>query len=245
MEDGELTPVTVEGLRGERFVVSGELPVLDAAEAEVALDESRAVVDGLPGGCPPGIAFLAPLDPLAWDRDLLERLFGFQYRWEVYVPAAKRRYGYYVLPLLYGDRLVGRIEPRIERSSGTLRVLGLWWEPGFDPLDRVRPEFAPAFAEALRAHAAFAGTPRIALPRSRPTPGARARRAGAAVAGPGCRPAGRHRCRPGGTSPRLAGPPIRRRRAAGARNRPGRAADAHCRPDGFRRVPIRAADARI
>ena len=75
-----------------------------------------------PGGCEPGAAFLAPLDPLVWDRDLLERLFGFEYRWEVYVPAPKRRWGYYVLPLLYGDRFVGRIEPRVDRASGTLRV---------------------------------------------------------------------------------------------------------------------------
>ena len=78
---------------------------------------------GRPGGEDAGVAFLAPLDPLAWDRDLLLRLWAFDYRWEVYVPAAKRRWGYYVLPLLYGDRFVGRIEPRIDRKTGTLRVL--------------------------------------------------------------------------------------------------------------------------
>ena len=111
VEAGAITPVAVEGLRGPRFVVTDELPLLDAAEAEVTLE---AGIDGpaRPGGCEPGAAFLAPLDPLVWDRDLLERLFGFEYRWEVYVPAPKRRWGYYVLPLLYGDRFVGRIEPR-------------------------------------------------------------------------------------------------------------------------------------
>ena len=66
---------------------------------------------------PPGVTFLAPLDPLAWDRDLLRSLFGFDYVWEVYVPAAKRRWGYYVLPLLFGDRFVGRIEPRFDRAA--------------------------------------------------------------------------------------------------------------------------------
>ena len=86
-----------------------------------------------PGG-PPGVAFLAPLDPFVWDRDFLRALYDFDYVWEVYVPAARRRWGYYVLPILFGDRLVGRIEPRFDRRAGTLRVLDLWWEDGFDPL---------------------------------------------------------------------------------------------------------------
>ena len=98
------------------------------AEREVAAGEP-------PGGVDPGVAFLAPLDPFCWDRDLMRRLFDFDYVWEVYVPAAKRRWGYYVLPILFGDRLVGRIEPRIERRAGTLRIAGLWWEAGFDPLE--------------------------------------------------------------------------------------------------------------
>ena len=112
-----------------------------------------------------GAAFLAPLDPLAWDRDLLLRLWGFDYRWEVYVPAAKRRWGYYVLPLLYGDRFVGRIEPRIDRRTGTLRILGLWWEDGFDPLADANPGFAEAFTDALLAHLGFAGLRKVTLPR--------------------------------------------------------------------------------
>ena len=76
--------------------------------------------------------------------------WDFDYVWEVYVPAKKRRWGYYVLPLLYGDRLVGRIEPRIDRATGTLRILGLWWEDGFDPL--AEPGFGRRFADAIRAH---------------------------------------------------------------------------------------------
>jgi uncharacterized protein YcaQ len=76
----------------------------------------------------------------------------------------KRRWGYYVLPILYGDRLVGRIEPRIERRADTLRVVGLWWEDGFDPLADDR--FAPAFAAAVAAHRDFGGLQRVALPRT-------------------------------------------------------------------------------
>jgi uncharacterized protein YcaQ len=143
------------------------VPLLDAATAEVA---AEGVPDtwqiGRPNGLEPGVAFLAPLDPLAWDRDLLLRLWDFDYRWEVYVPAPKRRWGYYVLPMLYGDRFVGRIELRHDRPAGTLRVLGIWWEPGFDPSDGVNPRFADAFAEALRAHLAFSGLQRVAMPRT-------------------------------------------------------------------------------
>ena len=80
-------------------------------------------------------------------------MFDFDYLWEVYVPEAKRRWGYYVLPVLYGDRLVGRIEPKLERKASTLRVHGLWWEDSFDPLEP--PGFVAAFADALEAHREF------------------------------------------------------------------------------------------
>jgi uncharacterized protein YcaQ len=153
---GALVPVAVEGVRGHRHVVAGELPLLEQAEREVAAGL-------LPCGSPPGVAFLAPLDPYVWDRDFLRRLHGFDYVWEVYVPAAKRRWGYYVLPVLFGDRLVGRIEPRIDRRAGTLRILGLWWEHGFDPL--AAEGFVPSLAAALQAHREFAGLGRVVWPR--------------------------------------------------------------------------------
>jgi uncharacterized protein YcaQ len=156
LELGRLVPVAVEGLKGERFVVAEDVPFLDQAEREIGADVPA-------GGTDPGIAFLAPLDPLCWDRDLLRRLFDFDYVWEVYVPAPKRRWGYYVLPILYGDRLVGRIEPRIDRRAKALRVIGAWWEAGFDPL--AEPGFAAAMASALRAHRDFAGLRTIMFPR--------------------------------------------------------------------------------
>ena len=159
VEEGRLHPVQVEGLRGERFVVTEDLVHLDQAEREVTSGEP-------PGGAAPEVTFLAPLDPLCWDRDLLRRLFGFDYVWEVYVPEAKRRWGYYVLPLLYGDRLVGRIEPRLERKAGTLRVQGIWWEDGFDPL--AEDGFVPALAARAGRSSGVRG-PR-ADPRCRPPP---------------------------------------------------------------------------
>ena len=72
--------------------------------------------------------FLSPFDRLVHDRDRAHALWGFFYRLEMYVPKAKRQYGYYVLPILRGDRVIGRIEPVHDRKTGTLRVLGTWWE---------------------------------------------------------------------------------------------------------------------
>ena len=159
VEAGDLLPVEIEGMRGRRFVVSGELPILTAAEAEVARGED-------PGGVDPGVVFLAPLDPLVWDRDFLRRCYDFDYVWEVYVPAAKRRWGYYVLPILFGDRLVGRIEPRIDRKANTLRIVGIWWEDGFDP--RADDRFLPALGDAIEAHRRFGDVREVTLPRTAP-----------------------------------------------------------------------------
>lgn len=88
---------------------------------------------------PDRVTFLSPFDGLVKDRDRAEALWGFRYRLEMYVPAAKREFGYYVLPILRGDRLVGRIEPVFDRKTGELAVKGVWWEPGEKPLDLSEP----------------------------------------------------------------------------------------------------------
>jgi hypothetical protein len=153
VEDGTLIPVQVEGFREVRHVLAEEWPLLEAT----ASPDPRTR---------PAVAFVAPLDPLMWDRRLVRGVFGFEYLWEVYVPAAKRRWGYYVLPVLFGDRLVGRIEPRYERATRTLRIAGVWFEDGFSPMEE--PHFVPALAEGMSAYRSFVGARTVTWPRTRP-----------------------------------------------------------------------------
>ena len=108
---------------------------------------------------PPSVAFLPPFDPLVWDRGLLASLFGFDYVWELFLPPAKRRWGWYVLPILFRDRFVGRIEPRIDRTSGTVQIVGAWWEEGFAP--GRADGFVDAMRDALRAYLRFARADRL------------------------------------------------------------------------------------
>ena len=142
VSDGELVPVEVEEVRGKRFVLKEEVGLLEA-----------------PPEPPPSLVFLPPFDPLVWDRALLGSLFEFDYVWELFVPPAKRRWGWYVLPMLFRDRLVGRIEPRVDRAGRQVQVLGLWWEDGFEP--RRTEGFVDAMRDALRAYLRFGGATRL------------------------------------------------------------------------------------
>jgi uncharacterized protein YcaQ len=137
LKRGDIVPVQVEGIRGPRFVMPKDVDLL--------MD---------PPEPPPSVAFLAPLDPFVWDRQVLQTLFGFEHVWEVYLPEHRRRWGYYVLTIQFRDRLVGRIEPRIDRAGKRVQILGLWWEEGFVP--RKTDGFVEAMREALRAYLRFA-----------------------------------------------------------------------------------------
>jgi uncharacterized protein len=142
VELGELVPVEVESMRGKRFVIKEDVELLQA-----------------PPEPPPSVAFLPPFDPLVWDRGLLGSLFDFEYVWELFLPPAKRRWGWYVLPIVFRDRFVGRIEPRIDRAEGRVQVLDVWWEDGFAP--RRATGFVDAMRDALRAYLRFAGASRL------------------------------------------------------------------------------------
>ena len=116
-KNGSISAVQVEGIRFPLYMLREDLPLLESVTAGQADTRSR-------------LEFLAPLDPMLWDRKLIEAVWGFQYSWEIYTPAIKRKYGYYVLPMICGDRFVGRIEPKADRKNNTFTVQNIWLEPG-------------------------------------------------------------------------------------------------------------------
>jgi uncharacterized protein YcaQ len=135
LERGQIVEVDVQGMKAPLYLRS---------EDRMALDR---ILDG--DDLPPRAAILAPLDNLIWDRGFIHELFGFYYRWEVYTPVAKRQYGYYVLPVLYGDRFVARFEPGRDKESGALIVKKWWWEPGVVPSPQMRAELRRCFERFL------------------------------------------------------------------------------------------------
>jgi uncharacterized protein len=140
--DGTLRRVRVAGVRDERYMLAADSGFLRGGALRTR-----------------EVALLAPLDPLVWDRELLRQLFDFDYVWEVYVPQKARKHGYYVLPLLWGDRLVGRIEPRIDRKAGVLRVPAPSLEQRMKRTDRI--DFDAALGRAIEAHRRLSGAERV------------------------------------------------------------------------------------
>ena len=137
VEKTELVQVSIEGLEAHPFYLRRS---------------DMAMLEKVSKGRQPkaGAAIIAALDNFIWDRKLINLIFNFKYVWEVYKPAAKRKYGYYVLPIIYGDRFVGRFEPAFDRKTGVFTIQNWWWEEGVETDDK-------ALLEALRTcFAAFA-----------------------------------------------------------------------------------------
>jgi uncharacterized protein YcaQ len=128
---GCVLPVCVEAFDGSK-----------PRKAIALLDWKRRVRSA--GAAPDRIRLLAPFDPIVRDRKRAQRLFNFDYRFEAFVPAKKRRYGYYVMPILEGDRLVGRLDPRHDRDRQTLVIDRVWWEKGVKRTRERRRQFKNA-----------------------------------------------------------------------------------------------------
>lgn len=123
VESGKAMRVHVKGLPKEPyFIRTADLPTLESA--------------GRGRQPQPKAAILGSLDNFMWSRKTLSRLFNFNYTWEVYVPEEKRKYGYYVLPVLYGDRFVARFDPAFHKPSRVLTIQNWWWEKGVDKKDK-------------------------------------------------------------------------------------------------------------
>lgn len=115
-EEGILSRLTVENLKDTFYYLTEDAPLLNQVLAGENLK--------------PRCELIAPLDPFLWDKLFLKTLFGFEYSWEIYTPAVKRKYGAYVLPILYGSRFTGRIECINDRKTKTLVVKNIWYENG-------------------------------------------------------------------------------------------------------------------
>lgn len=141
---GDLRQVNVDGISYSMYMRAQDEPMLKAILGRESEDLTTA----------PQATLIAPLDNLLWDRRLVSELFDFHYTWEVYVPAGKRRYGYYVLPVLYGDRFIARCEPVRDRKAKRLVVRNWWWEAGVDPNDKA---MQAAIASCLDQFRSFLG----------------------------------------------------------------------------------------
>ncbi len=114
IQSGDVLQVQVEGLEETLYMRSSDQPLLDK------IGRSRKT--------PSQAAFIAPLDNLIWNRKLIHKLFNYYYVWEVYKPKAQRLYGYYVLPVLYQDKFIARMDSKMDRKTNTLHILNWWWE---------------------------------------------------------------------------------------------------------------------
>jgi uncharacterized protein YcaQ len=128
-DEGELLRVDVEGFNENFYIRAEDSKMLSVIEQNF---EKK-------------VTFLAPLDNLLWDRKLIKDIFDFEYSWEVYIPVSKRKYGYYVLPVLYGDRIVARFEPEKHRGDAPLAIKNWWWEDGYKVTDEVINEVMDCF----------------------------------------------------------------------------------------------------
>jgi uncharacterized protein YcaQ len=122
---GKVIPLAIDGGPDNTlFIRSVDLPTLESIQEQNISTQ--------------GAALVAPLDNLLWNRRLIENIFDFSYRWEVYKPRAQRQYGYYVLPVLYSDNFIARLDPAFDKKKGTLTLQNWWWEPGIKPDEKMQ-----------------------------------------------------------------------------------------------------------
>ena len=153
---GAIVPLTIDGIGRQYFVRAEDVPTLRRHERAAAVETASG--DEAP------MHFLAPLDNLMWRRSRIVDLFRFEYTWEVYLPPPKRRYGHYAMPMLFGDRLVGRLDPQLDRERRRLVIRLLHLEPRVP----VTAQLRTALRAALESFARFHGAADIQIDRTIP-----------------------------------------------------------------------------
>jgi uncharacterized protein YcaQ len=141
---GEIIPLQIPEVRRQYYALARDLPALRRHDRQARA--ARGWIDR-------PVRFLSPLDNLLWRRERLADLFGFAYVWEIYVPAARRKFGYYTMPILAGDRLIGRMDPRLDRVNRRLHARLFNFEVGV----RVTAALRRSVMTALERFAAFHG----------------------------------------------------------------------------------------
>ena len=138
----------------EGVLIAVNIETVDGNRSGFALPQWRKRTSATPLET---VRLLSPFDPLIRDRKRCARLFGFDYRFEAFVPGPKRSHGYYVLPILKGDRFVGRLDPKLDRNTATMHILGMWWEPGVRVTRALRNEVD----EGIERYALFCNARRV------------------------------------------------------------------------------------
>ena len=136
VKDNKLIPINIEGLKRNYYLRQNEEELLNK------------VISGL--NYKKEISFLAPLDNLIWNREMISDIFNFDYKWEVYKPVEKRKYGYYVLPVLYGDNFIGRFEPKFDKENKNLIIKNWWWEQGFSVDKKCKDQIKKAIEQFMQ-----------------------------------------------------------------------------------------------
>jgi uncharacterized protein YcaQ len=145
VETGTVIPLQIEGVKRQYYILASDLDKLQKHES-TKLDDNNWM-EGT-------IRFLPPLDSLLWRRERVVDLFNFSYKWEIYTPKEKRQYGYYTMPILAGDRLIGRIDPRLDRAENRLHINLLQVEPDIKLTKQLRKKLENAIESFATFHKA-------------------------------------------------------------------------------------------
>ena len=128
--DDRIIPVTVDGIGCPLYCLTEDIPAIDYIKTAPRLKQRCELI--------------APLDNMMWDRNLIRSLFDFDYKWEIYTPVSQRKYGCYVLPILYGEGFAGRVEAVYDKKAKKLNVKNLWYEPNVKPTEKIKTKITAA-----------------------------------------------------------------------------------------------------